>query len=164
MQARAGGKRQVSLVRLIELAPPPERSTLRTAPEPLERADINRLQFDPNSADDVHLVERSPKPAERRGTSGHLPPADLIERQLRSSRGSGGRDRPGPTTHQPSPPVTSSVQANRIPQLDEAVITTAKAELSREIVPIDDIRSTKDYRVRVSVNVLEDFLRQLITP
>ena len=49
-------------------------------------------------------------------------------------------------------------------QLDDAVITTAKAELSREIVPIDDIRSTKDYRVRVSVNVLEDFLRQLITP
>jgi len=49
-------------------------------------------------------------------------------------------------------------------QLDETVITSAKAELSREIVPIDDIRSTKDYRVRVSVNVLEDFLRQLITP
>ena len=48
-------------------------------------------------------------------------------------------------------------------QLDETVITSAKAELSREIVPIDDIRSTKDYRVRVSVNVLEDFLRQLIT-
>jgi TonB family protein len=123
MRARASGKRQVSLVRLIELAPPPERSTLRTAPEPLERADIDRLQFDPATADDVHLVQRSPKPAERRGTSGHLPPADLIERQLRASRGSGGRDRPGPTNLQPTPPVTSSVQANRIPQLDEAVIT-----------------------------------------
>lgn len=48
-------------------------------------------------------------------------------------------------------------------QLDEAGITTAKAELSREIVPIDDIRSTKDYRVRVSVNVLAEFLQQLIT-
>jgi CO/xanthine dehydrogenase FAD-binding subunit len=46
--------------------------------------------------------------------------------------------------------------------LDENVIQQAKAELSREIVPIDDIRSTKDYRLRVSVNVLEDFLRQLI--
>ena len=80
MRARASGKRQVSLVRLIELAPPPERSTLRTAPEPLERADIDRLQFDPATADDVHLVQRSPKPAERRGTSGHLLPADLIER------------------------------------------------------------------------------------
>ena len=123
MRVIAGGKRQVSLVRLIELAPPPERSTLRTAPEPLERADIDRLQFDPASADDVHLVQRSPKPAERRGTTGHLPPTDLIERQLRASRGAGGRDHPGPTTHQPTPPVTSSIQANRIPQLDEAVIT-----------------------------------------
>jgi len=46
--------------------------------------------------------------------------------------------------------------------LNENVIQQAKAELSREIVPIDDIRSTKDYRLRVSVNVLEDFLRQLI--
>jgi carbon-monoxide dehydrogenase medium subunit len=46
--------------------------------------------------------------------------------------------------------------------LDENVIQQAKAALSREIVPIDDIRSTKDYRLRVSVNVLEDFLRQLI--
>jgi len=46
--------------------------------------------------------------------------------------------------------------------IDENVIQQAKAALSREIVPIDDIRSTKDYRLRVSVNVLEDFLRQLI--
>jgi TonB family protein len=135
MRARASGKRQVSLVRLIELAPPPERSTLRTAPEPLERADIDRLQFDPATADDVHLVQRSPKPAERRGTSGHLPPADLIERQLRASRGSGGRDRPGPTTHQPTPPITSSVQANRIPQLDEAVITQTPPTQAAPVPP-----------------------------
>ena len=48
MQVIASGRSQVSTrEKLIELAPPPERSTLRTAPEPLERADINRLQFDP---------------------------------------------------------------------------------------------------------------------
>ena len=133
MRVIASGKRQVSLVRLIELAPPPERSTLRTAPEPLERADIDRLQFDPASADDVHLVQRSPKPAERRGTSGHLPPADLIERQLRASRGSGGR--PGPTPHQPTPPVTSSIQANRIPLLDEAVITQTPPTQAAPVPP-----------------------------
>jgi CO/xanthine dehydrogenase FAD-binding subunit len=46
--------------------------------------------------------------------------------------------------------------------LDENVIQQAKAELAREIVPIDDIRSTKNYRLKVSLNVLEDFLRQLI--
>jgi CO/xanthine dehydrogenase FAD-binding subunit len=45
--------------------------------------------------------------------------------------------------------------------IDERLIAQAKQELSREIVPIDDIRSTRDYRLRVSLNVLEDFLRQL---
>ena len=30
-----------------------------------------------------------------------------------------------------------------------------------EIAPIDDIRSTRDYRLRVSLNLLEDFLSQL---
>ncbi len=135
MQVVASGKRQVSLLRLIELAPPTDRATLRTAPEPLERADINRLQFDPATADDVHLVQRSPKPAERRGTSGHLPPADLIEKQLRASRGSGGREHPGSTTHQPTPPETSSIQANRIGQLDEAVITQTPPAQAAPVAP-----------------------------
>jgi CO/xanthine dehydrogenase FAD-binding subunit len=40
-------------------------------------------------------------------------------------------------------------------------ITAAKAELAREIVPIGDIRSTADYRLRVAVNLLDDFLMQL---
>jgi CO/xanthine dehydrogenase FAD-binding subunit len=47
--------------------------------------------------------------------------------------------------------------------LNEGTIEKAKAELSREIVPIDDIRSTRNYRLRVSLNVLDDFLRQLIS-
>jgi CO/xanthine dehydrogenase FAD-binding subunit len=46
-------------------------------------------------------------------------------------------------------------------RLDESIIEKAKVELAREIVPIDDIRSTKSYRLRVSLNLLEDFLRQL---
>lgn len=46
-------------------------------------------------------------------------------------------------------------------RLEESIIEKAKVELAREIVPIDDIRSTKSYRLRVSLNLLEDFLRQL---
>jgi CO/xanthine dehydrogenase FAD-binding subunit len=46
-------------------------------------------------------------------------------------------------------------------KLDDSAIEQAGEVLSREIVPIDDIRSTRDYRLRVSLNVLEDFLRQL---
>ena len=46
-------------------------------------------------------------------------------------------------------------------KLDESAISAARAELSREIVPIDDVRSTASYRLRVAANVLEDFLLKL---
>ena len=46
--------------------------------------------------------------------------------------------------------------------LEEATVKNARAELADEIVPIDDIRSTRDYRLRVSQNLLEDFLRELM--
>jgi CO/xanthine dehydrogenase FAD-binding subunit len=36
-----------------------------------------------------------------------------------------------------------------------------KAALAREIVPIDDIRSTSSYRIKVSLNLLDDFLAGL---
>ena len=45
--------------------------------------------------------------------------------------------------------------------LDRSSILKARAALAGEIVPIDDIRSTKDYRLKVSLNLLEDFLLQL---
>ena len=121
MRAIASGRRQQSLVKLTDIAPPSDRPLLRTAPESLERADISRLQFDPATADDVHLIQRSPKPTEQRGNSGRLPSADQIERQLRASRGLSDRDRPGAPSHQQAPPETSSIQANRIPEFDEAV-------------------------------------------
>lgn len=40
-------------------------------------------------------------------------------------------------------------------------IAKAKAQLAREITPIGDIRSTADYRLRVALNLLEDFLVQI---
>jgi CO/xanthine dehydrogenase FAD-binding subunit len=52
-------------------------------------------------------------------------------------------------------------EALRGERLDKNIIAQAKAALAREIVPIDDIRSTKSYRFRVSLNLLEDFLAQL---
>lgn len=42
--------------------------------------------------------------------------------------------------------------------LDEATIKAARETLAQEIAPIDDIRSTADYRLRVAANLLEDFL------
>jgi len=45
--------------------------------------------------------------------------------------------------------------------VDQLAIVEGKAELSREIKPIDDIRSTSKYRLQVSLNLLEDFLISL---
>ena len=42
-----------------------------------------------------------------------------------------------------------------------AVIASAKETFAREIAPIDDIRSTARYRLRVAQNLLEEFLSQL---
>jgi CO/xanthine dehydrogenase FAD-binding subunit len=46
-------------------------------------------------------------------------------------------------------------------ELNQNTIDRARAVMADEIVPIDDIRSTSNYRHRVSLNLLEDFLRQL---
>jgi CO/xanthine dehydrogenase FAD-binding subunit len=46
-------------------------------------------------------------------------------------------------------------------KLDRSSIEQGQAALAGEIVPIDDIRSTRDYRLRVSLNLLEDFLQGL---
>ena len=47
--------------------------------------------------------------------------------------------------------------------LSDKSIDTARETLAGEIAPIDDIRSTRDYRLRVSLNLLQDFLLQLRT-
>jgi len=54
---------------------------------------------------------------------------------------------------------TEAVLRGRRP--DEAVVVEAAAVLSSEIVPIDDVRSTANYRRRVAVNLLRDFLSKL---
>jgi CO/xanthine dehydrogenase FAD-binding subunit len=45
--------------------------------------------------------------------------------------------------------------------LNGQTIAAATQSLAAEISPIDDIRSTKDYRLQVSLNLLEDFLSHL---
>jgi CO/xanthine dehydrogenase FAD-binding subunit len=46
-------------------------------------------------------------------------------------------------------------------RLDSALIAAGQAALAKEISPIDDIRSTRDYRSRVAQNLLRDFLLDL---
>jgi CO/xanthine dehydrogenase FAD-binding subunit len=52
--------------------------------------------------------------------------------------------------------------ALRNKRINVETLAAAKAALTAEIAPIDDLRSTRDYRLRVSLNLLEDFVLQLI--
>jgi CO/xanthine dehydrogenase FAD-binding subunit len=63
-----------------------------------------------------------------------------------------------------APIVVRCVQtesALRGQQPDPATVESAQASLLREISPIDDIRSTASYRVRVTLNLLSDFISNL---
>ena len=42
--------------------------------------------------------------------------------------------------------------------INQRLFEAARAELAREIAPIDDLRSTANYRMTVSLNLLQDFL------
>jgi CO/xanthine dehydrogenase FAD-binding subunit len=47
-------------------------------------------------------------------------------------------------------------------RLDRALMEEAKAKIAADIAPISDIRSTENYRRRVAVNLLEEFLESLL--
>lgn len=49
-------------------------------------------------------------------------------------------------------------------KLDPNTIAIARQTLAQEIVPIDDIRSTKNYRLQVSLNLFGDFLSRISSP
>jgi xanthine dehydrogenase small subunit len=49
-------------------------------------------------------------------------------------------------------------------RLEARATTAARAALASDLVPIDDIRSERDYRMAVAGNVLEQFLRSLSAP
>lgn len=55
---------------------------------------------------------------------------------------------------------TESVLARRY--LDRGAIEDAKTSIAAEIAPIDDIRSNAEYRRRVTVNLLQEFLESLL--
>ena len=63
-----------------------------------------------------------------------------------------------------APVVLRAVQTENVlrgAKVTPAVAMEAKQTLAREISPIDDIRSTARYRLRVAQNLLEEFLSQL---
>jgi CO/xanthine dehydrogenase FAD-binding subunit len=56
---------------------------------------------------------------------------------------------------------TEAVLKNR--KIDLETINYSRTALAAELMPIDDMRSTADYRLRVAANLLEEFLRRFIS-
>lgn len=54
---------------------------------------------------------------------------------------------------------TESVLRGQV--LNAALVQRARLVLAAEVSPIDDIRSTREYRVNVTLNLLEEFLRHV---
>ncbi len=57
--------------------------------------------------------------------------------------------------------ATKTETALKGQKIDSATIQAARTELLNELKPIDDVRSTADYRSLVAANLLEEFLNKL---
>ncbi len=65
-----------------------------------------------------------------------------------------------------APTVVRAAEAEaalRGARLSPAAIAASREALARDIAPIDDIRSTARYRLRVAQNILEEYLRSVAT-
>ena len=118
---------QTELVKITEIAPPMDHPPLRPAPEPLEQADINRMEYDPARADDVHLRSRSQKlggadadasparvPSETARHRASAPAAAAPARAERVSPPPGVAISPLPAP-QAAPPAPASIQIGAAP-------------------------------------------------
>jgi outer membrane biosynthesis protein TonB len=122
-EQKPAARKPVELVQFAEIAPP-DRYKMRAAPESIERADIDRLQFNPNNADDTHLLSRSPKPTTQRGNKAPLPAPD-VESRTTAARGAGGRGAVSSSPNHSQPPTTTPVPSTGLPQPNSPVITQA---------------------------------------
>jgi outer membrane biosynthesis protein TonB len=103
---------------IAEIAPPQPPSKLRTPTVALERADANRFEYDPQTANDTDLIARSPNPSAQRGSNGARPAARDVEEQIRRTRGGGASQSnpPDNSSGQQPPPVIAIVPSARAPQ------------------------------------------------
>lgn len=117
-------ERSSELVKIAELAPPANTPpALRSQTEALERADTTKLQYDPNTANDVNITNRSPKATVARGVETKLPSASQIENQSKAMRGAGDSDKSSKGIATPQPPEIAQVGATRPPQPDRPIAT-----------------------------------------
>ncbi|MEN3333852.1 MAG: hypothetical protein V7641_3217 [Blastocatellia bacterium] len=104
------------LVVIAEIAPPQTPSKLRTPTVALERADANRFEYDPQTANDTDLIARSPNPSSQRGSNGARPVASETGSPARQPGGASQSNPPDNSSGQQPPPVIATVPNARAPQ------------------------------------------------
>jgi TonB family protein len=104
------------LVLLAEIGPPAERKPLRALVESKKEVDLNRLQYDPDKADDVNLTARSPRLGNPSGApnSGQQKTPQAKPPDQSASPGSGDNPK------RIAPPVASAIAQAPIAQTSPA--------------------------------------------
>lgn len=104
------------IVMLTEIAPPSEKKPLRAMAERTDKADLSRLQFDPQNNDDVNLTARSPRLGSPDGSSRQGASKPESAKSAQPSASSGAAAKPGPVVlpqavaiSQPVLPQTAAV-------------------------------------------------------
>ena len=104
------------LVVIAEIAPPQPPSKLRTPTAALERADANRFEYDPQTANDTDLIARSPNPSTQRGSNGARPAASETGSPVKQPGGASQNNPPDHSSGQQQPPVIATVPNARASQ------------------------------------------------
>jgi hypothetical protein len=111
--ARGGGRYEI--VTMLDSSSPREAlPDLRRAPDPIERAEVNRLEFDPEFADDRNLVSRSTKQSVAHGSDLKLPYA--VRPATRGSAARGDGEGTEPATTRAEPPLTQAISPSSAPK------------------------------------------------
>jgi protein TonB len=101
---------------IAEIAPPQPPSKLRMPTVALERADANRFEYDPQTANDTDLIARSPNPSSQRGSNSARPAASETGNLVRPPGGASQSNSPDNSSGQQQPPVIATVPSARASQ------------------------------------------------
>lgn len=106
---------------------------LRARPEPLERADISRLEYDPENPNDTNLVNRSPNPTSERGSGGLIPASPQVESGSRASTDQGASMQNAASAQSATTPA--SAPPGNLPRIDAPPASHANAPLPMPSIP-----------------------------
>lgn len=120
------------VLEVTRIAPSTGGYELRRRPEPIERADLDRLEYDPENPNDTNLVNRSPNPTTERGGRGETPSQLQIQGDRRASE-------PGASAQNAQSAQSRTLQTTAppgdLPRIDAPPASQANAPLPMPSIP-----------------------------